>query len=120
MWVFLVLAGKVTGKVKSVHNDSISSERLEDFEYSLRTISTLLGKARPGIRSRLEATDATRPLAQILGQEGAKAMTPARPSVFREALQVSPERIATLDDTDLNVLMRELLCAQAYRCCADI
>ena len=47
-------------------------------------------------------------------------MTTVRPSVFRDALQVSPERIAALDDTDLSVLMRELLCAEAYRCGAAI
>ena len=44
----------------------------------------------------------------------------ARSSLFREALQVSPERIAALDDADLNVLMRDLLKAHAYRCRADV
>ena len=39
---------------------------------------------------------------------------------YRNALQVSPRRIAQLDDADLNELMRELLSAQASRCgCAD-
>ena len=36
--------------------------------------------------------------------------------VYRNALQVSPTRIAALDDTDLNELMGKLLQAQAYRC----
>jgi hypothetical protein len=39
-----------------------------------------------------------------------------RPWLFREALQVSPERIAAMNDEDLNVLMGQLLRAQAYRC----
>src|SRR5712692_6793162 len=47
-------------------------------------------------------------------------MTPVRSSEFRSALQVSPERIAALDDSDLNLLMGELLLAQAYRCQAAI
>ena len=47
-------------------------------------------------------------------------MTNARRSAFREALQVSPERIASLNEDALNVLMRELLCAQAYRCGAEV
>lgn len=47
-------------------------------------------------------------------------MTSSRRSVFRDALQVSPERIAALGDADLNVLMRELLRAQAYRCGAAV
>jgi len=47
-------------------------------------------------------------------------VTNSRQSVFREALQVSPDRIASLDEGDLNVLMRELLCAQAYRCGAAV
>ena len=36
--------------------------------------------------------------------------------VYRNALQVSPHRIAQLDENDLNELMRELLRAQAYGC----
>lgn len=36
--------------------------------------------------------------------------------IYRNALQVSPTRIAALDDTDLNELMGQLLRAQAYRC----
>src|SRR5688500_4621619 len=43
----------------------------------------------------------------------------ARPSVFRDALQVTPERIAAFDDTELNEFMRELLKAQAYLCGAS-
>ena len=40
--------------------------------------------------------------------------------VYRNALQVSPRRIAQLDDVDLNELMRELLRAQTSRCgCPD-
>lgn len=38
------------------------------------------------------------------------------PSVFRNALQVSPERIAALSDNDLNKLMGQLLRAQSYKC----
>ena len=39
---------------------------------------------------------------------------------YRRALQVSPQRIARLNDADLNELMRHLLRAQAYRCgCPD-
>ncbi len=36
--------------------------------------------------------------------------------IYRNALQVSPTRIAALDDTDLNELMGQLLRAQTYRC----
>lgn len=43
-------------------------------------------------------------------------MTPPRPSLFRDALQVSPERIANMTDGDLTEMMRALLIAQAYRC----
>src|SRR5437879_2017207 len=43
-------------------------------------------------------------------------MANSRESEFRSALQVSPERIAVLDDANLNELMRDLLCAQTYRC----
>ena len=43
-------------------------------------------------------------------------MNQPRPSIYRNALQVSPERIATMSDEDLNVLIRELLRAQAYKC----
>jgi len=46
-------------------------------------------------------------------------MVNRRGSVFREALQVSPELIRALDDASLNEMMRELLLAQAYRCGAD-
>jgi hypothetical protein len=38
------------------------------------------------------------------------------PSIFRDALQVSPERIAAMGDTDVSVLMTELIEAQAYHC----
>lgn len=44
----------------------------------------------------------------------------ARPSIFRDALQVSPERIAALDDVDLSTLMRDLLGAHAYRAKAAV
>lgn len=44
----------------------------------------------------------------------------ARPSAYREGLQVSPERIATMTDGELNVLMGELLAAQAYSCGAPV
>jgi hypothetical protein len=47
-------------------------------------------------------------------------MNAIRPSLFRDALQVSHERIAAFDDTDLTQLMRELLPAQAYRCGASV
>ncbi len=43
-------------------------------------------------------------------------MSKPRPSVFRDALQVSPERIAHMNDADLRDLMAELLRAQAHRC----
>jgi hypothetical protein len=43
-----------------------------------------------------------------------------RPSVFRTALQVSPEVIANLNETDLSTLMRELLRGHAYRCGAPV
>src|SRR2546428_9228957 len=43
-------------------------------------------------------------------------MTQPKSSLFRGALQVSPERIAAMGDGDLNLLMTELLQAQAYRC----
>lgn len=43
-------------------------------------------------------------------------MSRPRHSVSRNALQVSPERIAAMSDEDLNALMRQLLQAQAYRC----
>ncbi len=43
-------------------------------------------------------------------------MNRPRHSIFRDALQVSPERIAAMDDEDLNVLMAQLLRAQAYKC----
>lgn len=37
-------------------------------------------------------------------------------SLLRTALQVSKERIAMMDEHDLNILMERLLLAQAYRC----
>ena len=43
-------------------------------------------------------------------------MTRPRPSPFRDALQISPERIAHLGDAELSVLMVDLLRAQAHRC----
>jgi hypothetical protein len=43
-------------------------------------------------------------------------MSQPRPSIYRDALQVSPERIAAMSDEDLNVLMGQLLRAQAYKC----
>lgn len=43
-------------------------------------------------------------------------MNPPRPSAYRNALQVSPEQIAGLNDSELSDLMRALLLAQAYRC----
>jgi hypothetical protein len=43
-------------------------------------------------------------------------MTKPLSSVFRNATQVSPERIAAMGDEDLNTLMGELLRAQAYKC----
>lgn len=42
------------------------------------------------------------------------------PSLYRSALQVSPERIEHLDDNDLNSLMGDLLRAHAYRCDASV
>jgi hypothetical protein len=43
-----------------------------------------------------------------------------RSSAFREALQVSPERISNLNDSDLTTLMGDLLLAHAYRCGAAV
>ena len=43
-------------------------------------------------------------------------MRTPRPSIYRDALQVSPERIALMTDVDLTRLMGELLKAQAYKC----
>ncbi len=43
-------------------------------------------------------------------------MSQPRPSIYRDALQVSPERIVAMSDEDLNVLMGQLLRAQAYKC----
>ncbi len=43
-------------------------------------------------------------------------MSQPRPSIYRDALQVSPERIAAMSDEDLNMLMGDLLRAQAYKC----
>jgi hypothetical protein len=43
-------------------------------------------------------------------------MSKPRPSIFRDALQVSPERIAVMSEEDLDLLMLQLLLAQAYRC----
>lgn len=42
-------------------------------------------------------------------------MSQPRPSAFRDALQVSQERIAALGDSDLNRLMAQLFRAQAYK-----
>jgi hypothetical protein len=39
---------------------------------------------------------------------------------FREALQVSPERIANLNETDMTTLIRHLFEAHAYRCRAAV
>lgn len=47
-------------------------------------------------------------------------MTPVQSNVFRDALQVSPERIAALSDVELNELMRDLILAQAQRASADV
>jgi uncharacterized protein HemX len=47
-------------------------------------------------------------------------MSDSRLSIFRHALQVSPERIAAMSDIDLNVLMGQLLRAQAYRCGSSV
>ena len=44
----------------------------------------------------------------------------SQPSIYWSALQVPPQRIAALADTELNELMRQLLHVQAYRCgCPD-
>ena len=43
-------------------------------------------------------------------------MSKPGPSIFRDALQVSRERIAAMSEEDLDVLMLQLLQAQAYRC----
>lgn len=43
-------------------------------------------------------------------------MSKPRQSVFRDAFQVSPDRIAHLGDSELSELMSELLRAQAHRC----
>ena len=43
-------------------------------------------------------------------------MNKPRPSIFRETMQVSPTRIAAMNDTELNELMVELFRAQAHRC----
>jgi len=43
-------------------------------------------------------------------------MSQPSPSIYRDALQVSPERIAAMSDEDLKVLMGQLLRAQAYKC----
>ena len=47
-------------------------------------------------------------------------MNKSRPSIYRDALQVSPERIEMMSDGDLNVLMGQLLRASAYRCGSPI
>ncbi|WP_144234499.1 hypothetical protein [Oceanidesulfovibrio marinus] len=39
-----------------------------------------------------------------------------RSSIYRDALQVSPERIARISDEELNVLMADLLRVQAHKC----
>lgn len=43
-------------------------------------------------------------------------MSQPRPAIYRDALQVSPERIAAMSEGDLNVLMAQLLRAQAHKC----
>jgi len=43
-------------------------------------------------------------------------MSAVRPSVYRDALTISPERIAAMTDTELSHLMDHLLLAHAYRC----
>jgi hypothetical protein len=43
-------------------------------------------------------------------------MSTPRPSIFRDALQVSRERIAAMSEEHLDQLMLQLLQAQAYRC----
>ena len=43
-------------------------------------------------------------------------MSPPRNSIFRVACQVPPELIAAMSEADLNVLMAQLLKAQAYKC----
>jgi len=43
-------------------------------------------------------------------------MSRRKPSTFRDALQVSPERIALLNEFELGQLMSDLLRAQAHRC----
>lgn len=43
-------------------------------------------------------------------------MSQPRPSIYRDALQVSPEMIAALKDDGLNQLMAQLLKAEAYQC----
>lgn len=42
-------------------------------------------------------------------------MDQPRASIYRDALQVSPERIAAMSDEDLSMLMGQLLRAQAYK-----
>ena len=42
-------------------------------------------------------------------------MSKPRHPIYRNALQLSPERIAGMDHRDLNALMRQLSRAQAYR-----
>ncbi len=43
-------------------------------------------------------------------------MSQVHPSTYRNPLQVSPERIASIDDRNLNILMGQLLRVQAYKC----
>jgi hypothetical protein len=43
-------------------------------------------------------------------------MSQPRPAIYRDALQVSPERIAAMSDENLNMLIGQLLRAQAYKC----
>jgi len=47
-------------------------------------------------------------------------MSQHRISIFRDALQVSPERIGAMGDADLNLLMGQLLRAQAYKCACPV
>jgi hypothetical protein len=47
-------------------------------------------------------------------------MNNPRPSIFRNALQISPDFVANLSDEQLNQLMGRLLLAEAYKCKSPI
>ena len=47
-------------------------------------------------------------------------MTVQQPSIYRDALQVSPELVAALGETDLDALILGLFKAEAYRCQSPI